>query len=134
MAADKVESYVEAFKAIDADEEGTISKEELSAILGGNSVTDDAIDAALAKFDTDRNGTMDVEEYLDFVYASNLEQARMFLKAADTSGDGKLSKDELSAVFEQMGMGDAGEAMSAADDDGSGLLGIDEIVDFLLEV
>jgi len=134
LSAEHVENYLEAFKAIDADEQGTISKEELSGIMGGKDVSDDAIDAALAKFDTDRDGSMDVEEYLDFVYVSMLEQARMFMKAADTSGDGKLNKDELAAVFEQMGMGDGSEALSQADDDGSGSLSIDEIVDYLLEV
>ena len=47
---------------------------------------------------------MDKDEYFDFVYGSMLEQARMFLKAADADGSGKLSKDELAAVFSQVYM------------------------------
>ena len=45
---------------------------------------------------------MDKDEYYDFVYGSMLEQARMFLKAADADGSGKLSRDELAAVFTQV--------------------------------
>ena len=54
------------------------------------------------RFDTDADGEMDKEEFLDFVYVSNLEQARGFLKAADADGSGKLSKDELAAAFAQV--------------------------------
>ena len=53
----------------------------------------------LRRFDTDRDGEMDKEEYFDFVFGSMLESARGFMKAADTSGDGKLSKEELATCF-----------------------------------
>ena len=53
----------------------------------------------LCRFDTDRDGEMDKEEYFDFVFGSMLEQARAFMKTADTSGDGKLTKDELATCF-----------------------------------
>ena len=56
----------------------------------------------LFRFDADHDGEMDKDEYYDFVYGSMLEQARMFLKAADADGSGKLSKDELAAVFSQV--------------------------------
>lgn len=136
LPAELVDKYLEAFDAIDEDGAGSISKSELTAILGGNDIPDDVIDACLAKFDTDKDGTMDKEEYLDFVYGSMLEQARTLLKAADASGDGKISKDELSACFAQLGFPPeaADEAMASADDDGSGTLSVDEIVDYLLEV
>ena len=54
------------------------------------------------RFDADHDGEMDKDEYYDFVYGSMLEQARMFLKAADADGSGKLSRDELAAVFTQV--------------------------------
>jgi len=136
LSADLLEKYGEAFDAIDADGAGSIDKAELTYILGGDEIGDDAIQAALAKFDTDKDGTMDKDEYFDFVYGSMLEQARMFLKEADTSGDGKLSKGELEGVFAKLGFpsDQADAAMASADDDGSGTLSIDEIVDYLLEV
>jgi len=136
LPADLVDKYSEAFDAIDADGHGSISKAELSAIVGGNDISDDAVGEALAKFDADRDGEMDKDEYFDFVYGSMLEQARMFLKAADSSGDGKLSKEELAAVFTQLGFPpeQAEDAIANGDDDGSGTLSIDEIVDYLLEV
>jgi len=128
--------YLEAFDAIDADGAGSISKGELEAILGEQEISADAVEETLKVLDANDDGEMSREEFLDFVYTSQLEQARSFLKAADTSGDGKLSKDELNAVFQQMGFPPdlADDAMSKADDDGSGTLSIDEIVDYLLEV
>jgi len=136
MSEENKAKYLEAFDAIDADGAGSISKAELEAILEPEGISAAATEEALRKFDTDKDGTMDKEEYLDFVYCSNLEHARVFLKAADTSGDGKLSKEELAAVFEQLKFepGLAEEAMAKADDDGSGTLSIDEIVDYLMEV
>jgi Ca2+-binding EF-hand superfamily protein len=136
LSAELVEKYGEAFDAIDEDGKGTISKGELTSILGGNDIGEEAIAAALAKFDTDHDGEMDKDEYFDFVYGSMLENARAFLKAADTSGDGKISKDELAGVFAQLGFpeGQAAEAMANADDDGSGSLSVDELCDYLLEV
>jgi len=136
MSEENKGKYLEAFDAIDADGKGSISKSELGAILGPDEITDESIAEALNKFDANDDGEMSREEFLDFVYTSQLEQARSFLKAADTSGDGKLSKDELNAVFQQIGLApdQADDAMSKADDDGSGTLSIDEIVDYLLEV
>jgi len=135
MPADLLAKYDEAFDAIDSDGQGSISKAELTFILG-DGIPEEAIDACLAKFDTDKDGSMEKEEYFDFVYGSMLESARALLKAADTSGDGKLTKEELSACFEQMGFPPemAVEAMTECDDDGSGTLSIDELVDYLLEV
>lgn len=136
LSAENMAKYEEAFDAIDADGAGSISKAELEDILGGADIGGEAIDACLAKFDTDKDGSMDKDEYFDFVYGSMLEQARQLLKAADTSGDGKISKDELSACFAQLGFPpeQAEDAMAQADDDGSGSLSVDEIVDYLLEV
>merc|ERR1711973_831645 len=95
--------YEEAFDAIDADGAGSISKSELVAIMAADDISDAAIDECLAKFDADRDGEMDKEEYFDFVFGSMLESARGFMKAADTSGDGKLSKEELATCFANMG-------------------------------
>jgi len=128
--------YEEAFDAIDADGAGSISKSELVAILAADDVSDAHVDECLAKFDTDRDGEMDKEEYFDFVFGSMLEQARAFMKAADTSGDGKLTKDELATCFANIGFPAemAEEAMAQCDDDGSGTLSVDEVCNYLLEV
>jgi len=136
MSEEHKAKYLEAFDAIDADGKGTISNSELEAILGPDNIGGDAVTEALNKFDANNDGEMGKDEFLDFVYTSQLEQARFFLKAADTSGDGKLSRDELKAVFDQIGLPaeQCDEALEKADDDGSGTLSIDEIVDYLLEV
>merc|ERR1712212_8510 len=62
MPADLLAKYEEAFDAIDSDGEGSISKAELTFILG-DGIPEEAIDACLAKFDTDKDGSMEKEEY-----------------------------------------------------------------------
>jgi Ca2+-binding EF-hand superfamily protein len=76
------------------------------------------------------------EEFLDFTYVATLEDARNLIKQADTSGDGKLSKDELTSAFENAGFPAdfASEVMGGFDDDGSGKLGVDEVIDLLLDI
>ena len=55
----------EAFKAFDADGDGTMSKDELKKILAkfGQHLTDAEINAAMAKVDTDGDGQIDFNEF-----------------------------------------------------------------------
>jgi len=127
----QIEKYSAAFDAIDADGLGTINKEELSQIF-----PEGAVAAAMDKISTDGDDVITKEEFLDFTYVATQEDARGFIKAADASGDGKLSKDELVAAFKNAGFPAdfASEVMESFDDDGSGKLGVDEVIDLLLDV
>jgi Ca2+-binding EF-hand superfamily protein len=127
----QIEKYSAAFDAIDADGLGTINKEELAQIF-----PEDAVAAAMDKISTDGDDVITKEEFLDFTYVATLEDARNLIKAADTSGDGKLSKDELASALENAGFPAdfASEVMESFDDDGSGKLGADEVIDMLLDL
>ena len=54
-----------AFKAFDADGDGTTSKDELKKILAkfGQTLTDAELDAVMAEVDTDGDGEIDYEEF-----------------------------------------------------------------------
>jgi len=125
------EKYGAAFDAIDADGAGTINKEELTQIF-----SDEVVDKAMSKISTDGDDVITKDEFLDFTYAATLEDARAFIKAADESGDGKLSKDELAAAFENVGFPAdlASEVMESFDEGEDGKLGVDEVIDLLLEI
>ena len=51
---------------------------------------------------TDGDDVITRDEFLDFTYIATLEDARGFIKAADESGDGKLSKEELATAFQNV--------------------------------
>lgn len=55
----------EAFKAFDADGDGTTSKDELKKILAkfGQTLTDAELDAVMAEVDTDGDGEIDYNEF-----------------------------------------------------------------------
>merc|ERR1711931_14106 len=114
------EKYSAAFDAIDADGAGTINKEELTQIF-----SNEVVDKAMSKISTDGDDVITKDEFLDFAYAGTLEDARAFIKAADESGDGKLSKDELAAAFENVGFPAdlASEVMESFDEGEDGKLG-----------
>jgi len=127
--------YGEAFDAIDEDGKGTLNKSELSVILSQFGISEDACNEAFVKFDTDADGEMDKEEFFDFAYVSNLEGARLLMQAADESGDGKVTPDELAATLEQLGFpaDEIASLIENADADGSGVLSVDEMVNALME-
>ena len=62
---DSENELAEAFKAFDADGDGTTSKEELKKILAkfGQTLTDAELDAVMAEVDTDGDGQIDYAEF-----------------------------------------------------------------------
>lgn len=127
----QIEKYGAAFDAIDADGAGTVDKTELAQIF-----PEAVVAAAMEKMSTDGDDVITRDEFLDFTYIATLEDARGFIKAADESGDGKLSKEELATAFQNAGFPEdfASEIMGSFDDDGSGKLGVDEVIDLLLDI
>ena len=55
----------EAFKAFDADGDGSTSKDELKKILAkfGQTLTEAELDAVMAEVDTDGDGSIDFDEF-----------------------------------------------------------------------
>ena len=64
VEASQYDQYVEAFKAVDTDGSGTISKRELYVVLKKAGLTDTAQALELFQgFDQDADGSLDFEEF-----------------------------------------------------------------------
>ena len=71
-----------------------------------------AVDAVFAKYDSDNSGTLDSNEVANLIndalkhmgHARQVNQAEInqFIKAVDSSGDGKIAKPELFDIFKKI--------------------------------
>jgi len=140
MSAELVEFYKGAFEAFSIDDDDKrISKAEFmdtaSRTNAGINVSDEAVEASFAKYDTDDNGLTE-EEYLDLVYLANLEDAKILMEAADKNGDKSVDRDELLAVLgEKLGWSEEAvdNVLQQANTDSDKRLSIEELVQFLLQ-
>jgi len=103
----QVEVWKNAFKGIDTDGDGSLSLEEAKA--AGIS------EELFKKIDVDKNGKLSVEEFVESMeFSKSLDselvktRALFFLRAADTDGDGRISRAEslqagiCAAVFDAL--------------------------------
>ena len=71
-----------------------------------------AVDAVFANFDADNSGTLDKGEVFNLINAAlahmnanrqcTQEEVEALVSATDTSGDGKINKQELYVIFEKV--------------------------------
>ncbi|OMJ92407.1 hypothetical protein SteCoe_4854 [Stentor coeruleus] len=106
LTKEESKRFIEAFKAIDTNGDGKLSKEELLQSYK-NEINElsaiEEIEKIMKKADSNNSGYID---YTEFVIASaksemllcnsNLEQA---FKAFDTDGNGKISAEELKGIL-----------------------------------
>ena len=99
-----------AFKRFDANGDGALSKNELSAALksSGHSYSEVEVDAIFSLGDTDGDGEVSLQEFVDLMSPSSSEvlaklrgnfrsiaDVKAAFKKIDTDGDGLLSKKEM---------------------------------------
>ncbi|CEM12751.1 unnamed protein product [Vitrella brassicaformis CCMP3155] len=131
------EKLTETFKHLDANGDGMLSREELLTgykdIMGDADAAAEEVERILQTVDSDHSGMIDYTEFLvaamdrrTFLSEKKLEAA---FRAFDKDGSGKISKDELAAVF---GVGQNiaedlfEEMIREADKDGDGEVDMDE--------
>lgn len=139
VAEDKVlEKLTKTFNEIDADGSGSISRDEVGqlALKNGRTLQGVELDAALAEMDTDNDGVVILDEFVDW-YKRMMDDSEM-LKAAftavDADGSGSLNKWEIETVLLEMGELVTPEALDKAmktmDDDHSGEVTFAEFYDW----
>ncbi|XP_022333553.1 neo-calmodulin-like [Crassostrea virginica] len=139
LTEDQIEEYREAFKLFDKDGNGSITVEELVAILKnlGQNPTDAEISDIVSEVDADGNGNIDFPEFLLMMSKREkdvetdddlLEAFRVF----DRDGDGHISTTELRMVMlnigEKMSEEEVENMIKEADEDGDGQVNYDEFV------
>ena len=69
LTHDKIAEFKEAFDLIDADDDGVITKNELSTILRslGFAPSDEALSLMMREADMDENGTIEFKEFLELM-------------------------------------------------------------------
>ena len=67
LNADELAEFREIFKLVDRDGSGTITKEELAELMEtlGIDATQEEVDMMISEIDTDDNGSIDFDEFVD---------------------------------------------------------------------
>lgn len=129
---------VEAFRAFDADNDGQITAEELSGLMGslGYNPTQQDIRAMMQKGDSNGDGMLSMAEFLD-MNTEELELAgglgdslKRAFDALDFDGGKFLTGEELYEVLLNMGIGlsleDCQNVIAAMDVDGDGAVSFED--------
>eukprot|EP00547_Thalassionema_nitzschioides_P007571 CAMPEP_0194206908 /NCGR_PEP_ID=MMETSP0156-20130528/5816_1 /TAXON_ID=33649 /ORGANISM="Thalassionema nitzschioides, Strain L26-B" /LENGTH=453 /DNA_ID=CAMNT_0038933555 /DNA_START=57 /DNA_END=1418 /DNA_ORIENTATION=+ len=134
----EIDSARQLFSKIDTNQDGKISKEELSKNFESKGKQID-VDALLKSQDTDKDGLISWEEFINPTAAgggqqqqgdprqAEIDQMMQIFARLDANGDGKISKEELTENFKAAGKEDLVDGIFASDDkDGDGFITLEE--------
>jgi len=139
LSDEKIAEYTDAFKLFDADGNGHIDAAELQDVLKkiGIEATIEQAKEMIAEVDTDKNGTIELNEFITMMEkhdaeneTDDIEGLQMAFRAFDIDGNGKIDRDELAQVMKNLGQELSAEEIEAmmkeADTDGDGSIDFEE--------
>lgn len=129
----------ELFKAIDTDNSGTITVDELRNALfhWGHKISSMELEQLMRFADVDGNGTIDYKEFVAAtMHLSKLEKEDIMKKTfaeLDKDGNGRISEDELRESLASFGIAhnDVHELIVAADKDNDGSVDYQEFLQLM---
>jgi len=135
--------FKEAFDEFDKDGSGSISTNELVGVMRsiGQNPTEDEVLELILEADTNGDGTIDFQEFLEMMKKKcneddQMEDLRQAFKIFDRDCDGYISLKELKRVTTTLGQAltdeEAEMFMREADLNGDGKLDYDEFVKMML--
>jgi len=144
LSHEEIENYKKAFSIYDKNGNGTIEENELLFLMRtlGENPTEDQMSIIMHEMDTDGNGKIDFEEFLQSMAEKremhdSMEDLRMAFQVFDQNGDGKISTSELMSTMTEisgaMTEEEALELMMEADKDGNGFIDYEELINVLFE-
>lgn len=105
-----MEKLREAFAEFDLNDDGYISREELSDVMKnfGNIMSNNELDEMIKVVDKDGNGLVDFKEFLNLMDSNcllqNLDQEmEKLFQMIDTNNDGFLSAQEITTMMKNLG-------------------------------
>lgn len=129
----------EMFREMDKNGDGRITKEELELALIqlGERPSSSKIEAIINQIDTDGNGCIEIDEFLQALRKQLLNpreerELREVFSVFDKNGDGMISVDDLVVVMQSLGQklseADAQEMIREGDVDRDGLISFHEFI------
>lgn len=138
------EKLGQTFKALDANGDGKLSKEEIMNGYEehfGKFLNEDEIDSLFEAVDTDKSGFIEYSEFIVATMSSKKNMSEEKLTAAfklfDTDGNGTISPDELKNVLSSSGqISDEAidEILNQADENNDGEIEFDEFCKLMSQV
>lgn len=127
------------FREMDKNGDGRITKEELELALIqlGERPSSSKIEAIINQIDTDGNGCIEIDEFLQALRKQLLNpreerELREVFSVFDKNGDGMISVDDLVVVMQSLGQklseADAQEMIREGDVDRDGLISFHEFI------
>ncbi|KAC9819671.1 hypothetical protein E3N88_45219 [Mikania micrantha] len=135
ISADVQYELVQAFRIIDTDGDGRITRSELEALLsrigGSEPISQDELRSMINEIDTDGDGSISLQEFglisAAFGPPSGDDELRCAFEFFDADHDGMITAEELFAVFEFIGDGrctldECKRMISSVDKNGDGFV------------
>uniref|UniRef100_A0A0X3PZA5 EF-hand domain-containing protein n=1 Tax=Schistocephalus solidus TaxID=70667 RepID=A0A0X3PZA5_SCHSO len=99
------ERYIDAFIAADKDGSGTLTRDELTAVLKENGVSASKVDKLMSKLDLNGDGIITLGEYKVALNISSqpMDAWKSLFESLDKDGSGTVSADELKSFLRQTG-------------------------------
>ncbi|KAJ5046396.1 uncharacterized protein L3040_003640 [Drepanopeziza brunnea f. sp. 'multigermtubi'] len=143
-STNEVAALKEAFALFDSDNDGVITKEEMSAVMKslGLNPTMSEIEDMINEVDLDQTGTVDLEEFIKMMSIkskpSNVEdEMRSAFNVFDKDGSGSISVEELGALMKTFGENltddDLKTMIQEVDKNGDGSIDYQEFLNFFME-
>ncbi|KAG6883952.1 hypothetical protein C0993_002548, partial [Termitomyces sp. T159_Od127] len=133
----QIAQFREIFATFDADNDGTITQDELKVVMHrlGQTTTEDELREMIRKVNTNKNGRIDFDEFLRlmsnrFQNLSEGDEMEAAFHVFDRDGNGSISIEELELVLQSLDPNlteqEIKKMMEEADLNGDGVISMDE--------
>jgi len=133
LTREETEKMESIFRAMDKNNDGMLSKEEISEGYEehfGTAIDDEELDRMFAAIDTDGNGTIDYSEFLMATMNEQQLMSKEKLKAAfkmfDKDNSGTISKDEIKEALGNLEEELVDKIVAEVDDNDDGEISFEE--------
>jgi Ca2+-binding EF-hand superfamily protein len=129
-----------AFKKIDTDNDGLLSKQEIMA-SAGNKYDTEEVDAIFALGDVNGDGQIDMGEFISIMFPSavdvalqvsqtfkTLDDVKQAFKLLDKDGDGSITKQEMASSGQRFNQAQIEAIFALGDINDDGALDLDEFI------